>query len=181
MDELTEELLRQTDELNDARDSMFRLQEENESMRKTIETILRIKCKRGEGAFALNIDLRMCVKKNITYALTKMQHEIATGKPVDVVADTLVDLFIGESQGDIPCAVLDANTIVYKTSNSLWYASGVADFAVIVRDSIGVNQLVEHFNDNWRDGQFTHVYNLFLHEPSFIACLKKALKKYNDL
>jgi hypothetical protein len=183
MDELTEELLRQTDELNDARDSMFQLQEENESMRKTIETILRIKCKRGEGAFALNVDLRMCVKKNIVYALSKMQRDIATtgNKPVDVVADAIVDLLIGETQEDIPCAVLDANTIVYKTATNLWYASGVSDFAIVVRDSIGVNQLVEHFNDNWRDGQFTHVYNLFLHEPSFIACLKKALKKYNDL
>ena len=181
MDELTEELWRQTDELNDVRDSMFQLQEENESMRKTIETILRIKCKRGEGAFALNIDLRMCVKKNIAFSLTKMQTGIAAGKPVDVVAEAIVDLLIGENQEDIPCAVLDANTIVYKTANNLWYASGVSDFAIVVRDSIGVNQLVEHFNDNWRDGNFTHIYNLFLHEPSFVACLKKALKKYKDM
>jgi len=181
MDELTEELLRQTDELNDAQETIFQLQEENESMRKTIETILRLKCKRGEGAFALNIDLRACIKNNTAYALTKMQREIMSGKPNDVVAEAIVDLLIGETRDDIPCAVLDANTVVYKTANNLWYASNVSDFATVIRESIGISQLVEHFNDNWRDGQFTHVYNLFLHDHSFLGCLKSALRKYKDL
>lgn len=181
MDELMEELLRQTGELNEAHETIFKLQEENESMHKTIETILRLKCKRGEGAFALNIDLRTCVRNNVAFALSKLQRDISSGKAVEVVSEALVDLLIGESRTDIPCAVLDANTVVYKTINNLWYASNLIELADIIRDAVGVHNLLVYFDEHWRDGKYTHVYNMFLHDNSFLLCLRTALRKYKDL
>ena len=172
-----EEFLRQGDELAEMSERLELLEEENESMRRTIDTILRIKCRRGEGAFSLNVDLDECVQNNVLWALKKA--DMSGPRVQEAVVHFVVDLLVGPEREDIPIAVLDGNTLVYKDDH-LWIASTLTDFAVLVSD-----MLMDHIMEAKTRADLTDTqvifFNSILQIGSFTAILKKALKLYKDL
>jgi len=115
--EMMEEFIRQNEELTETKQHVYRLQRENESMKKTIETILRVKCKRGEGAFSLNIDLKQCVSHNLEYVFSDAQYDL-TRKVTDVVTDLIVSVLVGRDINDIPCTLHDENIIIHCGSTT---------------------------------------------------------------
>lgn len=175
-----EEFIRQNDELTETKQHVYRLQRENESMKKTIETILRVKCKRGEGAFSLNIDLKHCVSNNLEYVFSKARYD-TTRKVTDVATDLIVSVMVGRDRNDIPCAVLDANTIVHCGPTTNWIASNFIDFAHLMHEMFKEHLLGlthEHLLDS---DAYVSVINTLLQEHLFSQCLKRALKVYKDM
>lgn len=175
------EITQQRVQLGELHERIGVLEEETDSMRRTIDTVLRLKCKRGEGAFALNTDLMTCVQKNTEFALKGALKQLGTAKTSDIVADFIVAVLIGPDQEDIPCAVLDTNTFVYK-NNNLWIAASLTDFSETLSDNMSdivalakKNPTVPLTDD--------HVlfYNSLIQTQPFLGCVKKAMKIYKDL
>jgi hypothetical protein len=179
--DIMEAYIRQGDEMLELREQNLRLEEENESMRRTIDTILRLKCRRGEGAFALNIDLMECVHKNVTKAMAKCVHpDPNRARVADMVADFTVAVLVGPDRQDIPCAVLDTNTIVYKNDH-LWVAATLSDFASLVSDILSEYIMeIKASAETLTDTQVIF-FNYILQISPFTACMKKALKMYREL
>lgn len=177
---MMEEFIRLNDELAETKQQVYRLQRENESMKKTIETVLRVKCKRGEGAFALNVNIKRCVSNNLVYVFSNDQYDL-NRKVVDVVTDLIVSVLVGKESNDIPCAVLDTNTIVYRDSITHWVASNFTDFSNLMHE-----MFKEHVSGLTHEQQldsdgYISIINTLLQEHLFSQCLKKALKIYKDL
>ena len=180
--EMVEEFLRQNEELTEAKQQIFRLQRENESMKKTIETILRVKCKRGEGAFSLNIDLKQCVSTNLTNIFSDGHyiHYDANRKVTDIVTDLIVSVLVGHTRNDIPCEVLDTNTIVHRGRTN-WVASTFVEFSDLMHDMFKqhISQL-EPLTETPSD-VYISIINTILQDHLFSSCMKRALKLYKDL
>ena len=178
-DNLWAEIVRQRIELAALQERISVFEEETDSMRKTIDTVLRLKCKRGEGAFSLNIDLTTCLQNNIDLAMENAVKRLGSVRASDLVADFLVDTLIGPDRTDIPCAVLDANTFVYKNEH-LWVAASLTDFSALLSDNV-----TEIVNRSMNSEKLTddHVafYNSMLQDSTFLGCVKKAMKIYKDL
>jgi len=177
--DLWTEIVQQRTELQELQERIGVLEEETDSMRKTIDTVLRLKCKRGEGAFALNIDLMTCVQKNAECALKGALKRLGSMRTPDIVSDFIVATLIGPDRSDIPCAVLDTNTFVYKNEH-LWVAATLADFSTILSD--GVSEVVDRAmkSENLTDDHVLF-YNSILQQEAFLSCVKKAMKSYKDL
>lgn len=178
--EMMEEFIRQNEELTETKQHVYRLQRENESMKKTIETILRVKCKRGEGAFSLNIDLKQCVSHNLEYVFSDAQYDL-TRKVTDVVTDLIVSVLVGRDRNDIPCAVLDANTIVHCGPTTNWIASNFTDFAHVMHEMFKEHLLGLEHEKRLDSDEYISVINTLLQEHLFSQCLKRALKVYKEL
>ena len=172
------EIIQQREELSTLQERISVLEEETESMRRTIDTVLRLKCKRGEGAFALNIGLETCVQKNVNIALNNALKQLGNAKTADVVADFIVDLLIGPDREDIPCAVLDTNTFVYKNDH-LWVAASLADFSETLSDNI--SDIVAFPPTVPLTDDHVLFYNSLIQTQPFLSCVKKAMKIYKDL
>ena len=177
--QLLEELLKRDEEIAELNQMVFRLLKENDSMKRTIENILRVRCKRGEGAFAINIDLKDCVMKNVDYAFLNCIHE--RQKPLDIVVNMIVRLLVGESIVDIPCAVLDVNTVIYKDGNIV-KASMIQEFAEMLHKTLQepIQTNISTILSNTTDDTSVNVCNMILNLQSFVPCVKKALKIYKD-
>lgn len=175
------EIVRQRKMLSELHERIGVLEEETDTMRRTIDTVLRLKCKRGEGAFALNTDLMTCVQKNTDFALKTALKQLGTTKTSDVVADFIVAVLIGPDQEDIPCAVLDTNTFVYK-NNNLWIAASLADFSETLSDNVSEIVALAKTDPN-QSLTDDHVlfYNSLIQKQPFLGCVKKAMKIYKDL
>lgn len=171
------EFIKQGDELVDLQERLDRLEEENETMRRTIEMILRIKCRRGEGAFSLNVGLTECVQNNVRWALNKA--DMSGPRAQEAVVAFVVDLLVGPERADIPCAVLDANTLVYK-NDDLWIASTLTEFAELVSDMLSEYVMEAKSRTDLTDTQVVF-FNSILQIGTFTNILKKALKVYRDL
>ena len=178
--EMMEEFLRQNEELTETKQHVYRLQRENESMKKTIETILRVKCKRGEGAFSLNIDLKQCVSTNLSYVFSNAQYDL-TRKVTDVVTDLIVSVLVGRDRNDIPCAVLDTNTIVHCGPTTNWIASNFADFAQLMHGMFKEHVLELAHEQRLDSDDYISVINTLLQDHLFSQCLKRALKVYKEM
>lgn len=177
MDDNIAEFIRQGDELAELREKMERLEEENESMRRTIDTIMRIKCRRGEGAFSLNVNLNDCLRKNVIWA---MKNANMSGPRVqEAVMAFVIDLFVGPERTDIPCAVLDGTTLVYKNDH-LWIASTLTDFSILLSDMLTEYIMEAKTRTDLTDTQVIF-FNAILQISTFTAILKKALKVYRDI
>lgn len=173
------EIIQQRAELQALQERIAVLEEETDSMRKTIDTVLRLKCKRGEGAFALNTDLMTCVQKNTEEALQNALKQLGTSRTVDIVADFVVAVLIGPDREDIPCAVLDTNTFVYKNEH-LWVAAGLTDFSGILADNMSDIVARSMRASNLTD-EHVLFYNSLIQPGAFVNCVKKAMKIYKDL
>lgn len=175
------EITQQREQLSTLQERIGVLEEETESMRKTIDTVLRLKCKRGEGAFALNIDLETCVHKNTHFALNNALKQLGAAKTADVVADFVLSVLIGPDQEDIPCAVLDTNTFVYKNDH-LWVAATLTDFSETLSDNVShVVALVKNNTTIPLTDDHVLFYNNIIQKQPFLGCVKKAMKIYKDL
>lgn len=178
--EMMEEFIRQNEELTETKQQVYRLQRENESMKKTIETILRVKCKRGEGAFSLNIDLKQCVSTNLAYVFSHAEYDL-TRKVTDVVTDLIVSVLVGKDRNDIPCAVLDTNTIVHCGPNTNWIASNFLDFSKLIHGMFKEHVMGLTHEKRLDSDEYISVINTLLQEHLFSQCLKRALKVYKEL
>lgn len=172
------EIVQQRTELRALHERIGVLEEETDSMRKTIDTVLRLKCKRGEGAFALNINLVSCVQNNAEFALQLALKRLGSTRATDLVVDFIVATLIGPNRTDIPCAVLDTNTFVYKNEH-LWVAATLADFSGILSDN--VTEVVERATNSDLTDEHVLFYNSIIQTGTFLNCVKKAMKIYKDL
>jgi hypothetical protein len=180
--EMFEELMKRDEEIARLEEEKSKLTLENMSMQKTIDTILRVKCKRGEGAFSLNVELKPCIEKNAYEALDQGMKNMTT-KPTDIVNQVLLSTLVGLKGTDIPCAVLHNNPpiVVYKDHN-IWVVKGVNEFSSLYYKHMQPHVMrysKEHVNDDTSDNQMT-VLNTLLNYHQFTSCLKQVLRMYKD-
>lgn len=180
---MLQELLGRDDEIAELQNRVYKLSRENDSMKKTIDTILRVKCKRGEGAFSLNVDLKTCVSTNIATVFVHHSRECFTRKANDLVADVLLYTLVGMDGKSVPCAIMDTNTIVYK-DNEMWIASTFQNFAdllhKLIKDKVMTVYKRSEMNVDTGDDAYVNVVNIILQVDKYKACLKRALKMYKD-
>lgn len=160
-----------------------RLMIQNHSMRKTIETVLRVKCKRGEGAFSLNVDLKQCIDQNATRAIDHCCKKMSVNKVHDIVAHVLLYTLVGINGTSVPCAVLH-NTppiIVFK-DNDMWVALTTSDFTDLYYKHMQphvIRYSKEHVNDDTSDTQL-NVFNTLLNKQQFAPLIKQMIRMYKD-
>jgi len=176
------EIMQRDDDIARLNQKVYQLTRENTSMRKTIDTVLRIKCKRGEGAFALNIDLKACVNQNATRAI---RHGISShAKTSDIASYILLHTLIGLEGIDIPCAILHSPqyTIVYK-EDGLWIVCTLSEFTDMLYKCMR-NHVMEYSRDYARSTDPSDTYidilNTLLNAQQFTACVKTMVKLYKD-
>lgn len=165
------------------------LTSQNESLKKTIETLVRVKCKRGESNVHLNTDLFECLGAN-KKALTLVKIEElghACKKEGDIVIHLILNLLIGEDKQQTPCVMLDPYTVLYRRGDT-YNASSVPEFAMIVHEHIQdqLSMLVSEFTNTDGDTMnnvtlIVGVMNLMMQESSFVECFRKAIKKYTTI
>lgn len=177
------ELLQRDDEIAELQNRVYKLSRENDSMKKTIDTILRVKCKRGEGAFSLNVDLKTCVSTNIASVFVHYSRECFTRKANDLVTDVLLYTLVGMDGKSVPCAIMDINTIVYKDTD-MWIATTFQHFAdllhKLIKDKVMFVYQRSDMNVDTGDDAYVNVVNTILQVDKFKSCLKRALKMYKD-
>lgn len=182
---LLAEYMRINEELTELTERTLRLENEGLVLRKTLDTVLRLKCKRGQGAFCTNIDLVACVRKNAELVLDRMRFD-SSRKAQDMVAEAILHVLTGPDNGDIPCVVLDANVIVYKSPDELWLVANVAEFAKLLYELL-YTHVMDFKGKLFREREHEvsdvciAVFNAWLQEHSFGVCVKKALRLYKDL
>jgi hypothetical protein len=181
-DTILHELLERDEEISVLNNRVYQLSHENDSMKKTIDIILRVNCKRGEGAFSLNTDLKTCVSNNITQAFTRFIRECYIRKASDLVVDILLYTLVGIDGKCVPCAIMDTNTIVYK-DNDLWIATNLQKFTDILHNLLR-DRVIAIYQDSidididTGDDTFVNVMNTLLQMDKFKVCLKRMLKLY---
>lgn len=182
-EELLQELLRRDEEVSELQSRLYKLTIENDSMRRTIDTILRVKCKRGEGAFSLNVDLKTCVSANIRPVFQHYSRECFTRKTIDLVVDIILYTLVGMDGKSVPCAIMDINTIVYK-DNGLWIATTHKTFTDLLHkllvESIKPLYVSHNLTIDTGDDAYVDMINTLLQMDKFKTCFKKALKMYKD-
>lgn len=180
--EMFEELMKRDDDLAMLQEQNSKLMLENRSMRKTIDTILRVKCKRGEGAFSLNIELKPCIEQNAHDALDHCIRKITT-KSSDVATQVLLSTLVGVRGTFVPCAVLHNHPplVVYK-DNDLWVVKNVNEFSELFYKHMQCHVMrfsKERVNDDTTDTEMS-VINTLLNPTLFSSCVKSMLKMYKD-
>ena len=180
--QMFEELMKRDEDIARLEEENSRLLLENHSMQQTIDTILRVKCKRGEGAFSLNIELKPCIEQNASNALDQGFRKM-TNKSIDVVSQVLLSTLVGVDGTQVPCAVLHNNPtmIVYK-DNNIWVANGVNEFSHMYYKHMQPHIMrysKEHVNDDTTDNQ-KEVMNMLLNRQQFSASVKQMLRTYKD-
>ena len=161
---------------------------QNECLKKTIETLVRVKCKRGESNVHLNTELFECLVANKkTLTLVKIEELSNTHKKEnDIVIHLILDLLVGEDRQQTPCVLLDPYTVLYKRGDT-YNASNVLEFAMIVHEliqdqlSILVSEFTNADNTTINVTFIIGVMNLMMQESSFVECFRKALKKYTTI
>lgn len=179
------EIMQRDDEIAALNQTVYQLTRENTSMRKTIDTVLRVKCKRGEGAFALNKELKTCVESNLLIAIQQGFASLgARMKVPDLAVNVLLHTLVGVTGNDIPCAVLHSPqyTIVYK-ENGLWIVCTLGEFTDILYRY--VQPLVMKYSSEYietHDVTDTHIslFNTLLNEQHFASSVKTMVKLYKD-
>lgn len=180
--EMFEELMKRDDDLAMLQEQNSKLMLENRSMRKTIDTILRVKCKRGEGAFSLNIELKPCIERNVHDALDHCIRKMTT-KSSDVATHVLLSTLVGVNGTFVPCAVLHNHPplVVYK-DNDLWVVKNVNEFSELFYKHMQCHVIrfsKERVNDDTTDAEMS-VINTLLNPTLFSSCVKNMLKMYKD-
>lgn len=183
------ELFSRDEEIIKLNNQIIKLNNENEMMVNTINTIIRKKCKRGESNINLNITLTECLDKNISNLnLTKLIHLCNQHhhKIENVVVLLLIDVLTNVDRTDVPCVMVDPNTIVYL-SPKCHHAVNLNDFSGILFGYLQstVGAMIKQFNetdaDDGTDSKCVDVLNMFITEENFKACVKKTLKVYQQL
>lgn len=179
---MLEELMKRDEDIARLEEENSRLLLENRSMQQTIDTILRVKCKRGEGAFSLNIELKPCIEQNAHAALDHGLRKM-TNKPTDVVNQVLLSTLVGVNGTQVPCAVLHNNPpmVVYK-DNNIWVVKGVNEFSRMYYKHMQPHIMrysKEHVNDDTTDHQM-EVLNMLLNPQQFSVSVKQMLRTYKD-
>ena len=160
-----------------------RLTMQNHSMRRTIETVLRVKCKRGEGAFSLNTDLKPCIDKNAKEAIDHCCRKMSVNRVQDIVAQVLLLTLVGTNGTSVPCAVLhNAPPIVVFKDNGVWVALTASEFTDLYYKHIQphvIRYSKEHVDDDTTETQMS-VYNTLLNKQQFAPLVKQMLRMYKD-
>jgi hypothetical protein len=181
--EMFEELMKRDEDLVSLREENARLRIQNHSMRKTIETVLRVKCKRGEGAFSLNTELKACIDRNAAHAINHCCKNMSLNRVSDIVNKILLHTLVGVNGTSVPCAVLN-NTppIVVFKDNDLWVALTISEFSELYykhMQSHVIRYSRDNVNDDTTDTQMTVLNNL-LNNVQFMPFVKQMLRMYKD-
>ena len=181
--EMFEELMKRDEDIVSLREENAQLTMQNHSMRKTIETVLRVKCKRGEGAFSLNIDLKPCIDKNATHAIDHCYRKMSVNRVQDIVTHVLLYTLVGTNGTSVPCAVLhNTPPIVVFKDNGMWVALNISEFTDLYFKHMQPHVLrysKEHVNDDTTDTQL-NVYNTLLNKQLFTPLVKQMIRMYKD-
>jgi hypothetical protein len=157
---------------------------QNQILQNTINTLVCVKCKRGESNVHLNIELHDCLKlnkRNITIDRIDEMYAFVK-KPREIVVQMALNLLIGDDKNTVPCVLLNSQTVLYKRFG-VYNASNIDSFSMLVHDSIQ-DQLTSLtavvMNDDITNVSVViEVLNTFIQQRSFIECFRKALKKYS--
>ena len=182
------QLFEKDDEILNLKEQLVIYKTQNEYMKKTIDTIIRKKCKRGESSISLNTKLVECVKKNLNLlTLTWIQNQcVKQIKSEEIISSILVLLLSGEDQNDVPIAILEHKIVVFM-GDITYVALNLDEFGTLLLS------LIKHHMANMTstfinateiesyDIPIVDVLNGFNEQTIFSICLKKALKRYQSL
>ena len=181
------EIMQRDDEIAALNQKLYQLARENTSMRKTIDTVLRVKCKRGEGAFALNTELKACVERNMHAAVQHGFESVSARMKVpDLAVHVLLHTLVGVEGNDIPCAVLHSPqyTIVYK-EDDMWIVCTLNEFTDIFYRY--VQPIIMSYSGEYiaaHDSSITDtqigLFNALLSAQQFASSVKTMVKMYKD-
>lgn len=170
------EIIRMKEELCKLKTENFRMQQQKATMQNTIETLLSLKCKRGEGSFVLTDELLICIKTNFDECVRRVM-TFTTMKSSDMFVWFLLHLLTGIHKNKVPCALLDnCNNVVYKEDNQ-YIAVNVNTFSNIVQKTI---QKLFIENSICVSDSFADCMLLLADNEQFTQCMKKTMRVYKD-
>lgn len=177
-----EELMNRDEAIATLQEQNAVLTMENRSMRNTIDTVLRVKCKRGEGAFSLNTELKSCVETNARMVVDHYVRK-TVNKVSEIVTDILLHTLVGLDGKSIPCAILHNNPpiVVYK-DHDIWVAKTLSEFSDLYYQYMQSHVLRysrEHVNEDTSDNQVS-VLNTLLNPQQFMSHVKLMIRLYKD-
>jgi hypothetical protein len=161
---------------------------QNDYMKKTIDTIIRKKCKRGESTISLNIKVVDCVKHNLELLTLSWIHEqcVKQIKSEEIILSMLVLLLSGKDQNDVPIAILEHKVVVFM-GDITYVALNLDEFGTLLLSLIKQHMANMTFTFINRteiesyDIPIVDVLNGFNEQTTFNICMKKALKRYQSL
>jgi hypothetical protein len=186
MDEVYTELFEKDHQVSVLQQSNYELLQQNEHMKNTIETLVKVKCKRGECNIHLNIDLISCIIETRTILnIIELDRTFQTiKKEKDLVSFFILSLLVGDSKKHVPCVMLDAQTVLFMR-NGIYNASTIEGFSKIVHDSIQdqVHSMTKDFetHDVEHVNELVNALNIFMNFDAFVECMRKSLKQYQNL
>jgi hypothetical protein len=179
-----EELFSNDQQISKLMQENFDLNNQNVLLKKTIHTLVHVKCKRGESNVHLNTDLHMCIKNNKAGITIRRINELLVvhKKPKEIVIQLLLNLLIGDSKQSIPCVLLDNQTVLYKRVD-VYNAVSIEDFSLLIQDLVQdqLSTLMSTFeNEDIQNVPIVvEVINMLIQDWSFTECFRKTLKKYS--
>ena len=183
--ELYEELFIRDNKISKLEQHSYELIQQVEALKNTVETLMRVKCKRGESNVSLNTDLITCLFSNKANMNIERIEELSIThkKEQEIAVSMLLNLLIGDDKHQVPCVLLDPHTVLYRRFNT-YNASSIEEFAAVVYEAIQdqMCSMISLFEsqDIHNVSIVVSVLNLLMHETSFTECFRKALKKYSN-
>lgn len=161
---------------------------QNEYMKKTIDTIIRKKCKRGESSISLNMKLVDCVKRNVELLTLSWIHEqcVKQIKYEEIISNILVLLLSGKDRNDVPIVILEHKVVVFM-GDITYVALNLDEFGTLLLSLIKQHmaKMTSAFINTTKvesyDIPTVDVLNGFNEQTTFNLCMKKALKRYQSL
>ena len=183
--ELYEELFIRDNKITALTQQNYELTQQRLTLTNTVETLVRVKCKRGESNICLNTDLVTCLSTNKTNLTIDRIVEMGNThkREPDLVASLILSVLIGDDKQSVPCVLLDSHTVLYRRFDT-YSASNVDEFALIVYEAIQdqVSVMISLFQTQEIQNvpMVVNVLNILMQESSFTECFRKALKKYTN-
>lgn len=179
-EEIFQELFNKDEEISALKEQLFQVQNSNDMMRKTINNLINMKCKRGESSYLLNIALDTSLREH-THTLDIFEYIRDNESIIETISSYVLDLLIGTDKTKIPCCVLDNNYILYKSEQIDSYIVCTFDeFSEKVYECVSnslINRIQNEIDDDTNDKIITIINNV-LNKRQFCKSMKIIMKKY---
>ena len=181
-EELFQEFFNKDKEIGVLKTQLFQLQNSNDIMRKTINNLINMKCKRGESSYLLNTALDASLRQH-TQNIDIFEYIKDNESIIETISHYILDLLIGLDKTKTPCCVLDNNYILYKSEQIDSYIVCTLDeFSEKVYECVSnyiTNRIQNEIDDNTND-KIIDIINNILNKKQFYKSMKIIMKKYKS-
>ena len=179
-EEFFQEFFNKDKEIGLLKEQLYQVQNSNDIMRKTINNLINMKCKRGESSYLLNIALDTSLREH-TQTLDIFVYIKDNESIIETISSYVLDLLIGMDKTKIPCCVLDNNYILYKSDQIDSYIVCTFDeFSEKVYECVSsslIHRIQDEIDDDTNDKIITIINNI-LNKKHFFKSMKIIMKKY---